>query len=423
MRKLFVRQVSNLLSFLFLFIYLFPIYLKGLPFSTRIILSLIGIILVFYSILKYKKITIDKHLCTIFFTVVLLSSVSIISLLINNTSDVEFVTYPITFLLICFSSHAVIEALRFLHGGDLFENILRMFIITCVVQAVLALMFFFIPEVKDFFYQFIKSNELEELALERSLEYRLQGLGANFFIAGIMNAIALIFVSYLLFYEKNKSKLKLYLIFFFLILVIGSAMSRTSAVGAGIGLIFLFWKSCILNLKVRTEFLKLTKYLFIIISLIILVCIYFYNTSEQFALLMRYGFDAFFNYFEEGELRTNSTDALMEVYIFPEALKSFIIGDGLFADPLNPETSYYMHTDVGYSRLLFYFGIIGSFTYFFMHYYVSKKCWQLDKKNQYLYIMLLILFFILLNKGVVNLMHVFMLFWFSLPYRKDIQYE
>jgi hypothetical protein len=298
-----------------------------------------------------------------------------------------------------------------------------MFIVACVVQVVLALIFFLIPEIRESFYYFIKSNELEELALERSLQYRLQGLGANFFIAGIMNAIALVFISYLLVYENNKLNIKLYLISFFLILVIGSAMSRTSAVGAIIGICFLAWRSGILKLKVKNRFSKLTKYLFVIISLIALVCIYYYNTSEQFALLMRYGFDVFFNYFEEGELRSNSTDALLEVYIFPETFKSFIIGDGLFADPLEPETSYYMNTDVGYSRLLFYFGIIGVFTYLFMHYYVVKKCWQFDKKNLYLYIMLLLLFFILLNKGVINLMHVFMLLWFSLPIKKEIQYE
>ncbi len=53
--------------------------------------------------------------------------------------------------------------------------------------------------------------------------------------------------------------------------------------------------------------------------------------------------------------------------IFPESLKTWVIGDGYFANSrydINylgtaTEGGFYMGTDIGYLRFLFYFGVIG----------------------------------------------------------------
>lgn len=55
------------------------------------------------------------------------------------------------------------------------------------------------------------------------------------------------------------------------------------------------------------------------------------------------------------------------MYVFPDNLKTWIIGDGYFSNPYNTDPfyigtrsrGYYMGTDVGYLRFIFYFGLIG----------------------------------------------------------------
>jgi len=47
----------------------------------------------------------------------------------------------------------------------------------------------------------------------------------------------------------------------------------------------------------------------------------------------------------------------------PNNIKTLILGDGYYQNPRD-STLYYMNTDVGYLRLIFYFGLIGTLAYF-----------------------------------------------------------
>src|SRR5690606_28622599 len=71
-------------------------------------------------------------------------------------------------------------------------------------------------------------------------------------------------------------------------------------------------------------------------------------------------FEMFIQYSEGGQIETNTTDVMLRMYIWPEELSTWIYGDGLI---LNGDGSYYMHTDIGYVRLLYYFGLIGIFSF------------------------------------------------------------
>ena len=55
------------------------------------------------------------------------------------------------------------------------------------------------------------------------------------------------------------------------------------------------------------------------------------------------------------------------MYVFPDNLKTWLIGDGYFSNPYNIDPyftgrfvgGYYMSTDVGYLRFIFYSGLVG----------------------------------------------------------------
>lgn len=77
----------------------------------------------------------------------------------------------------------------------------------------------------------------------------------------------------------------------------------------------------------------------------------------------------FINYSSDAGLSSASTDRLKEMYVYPTSLKTYLIGDGLF----NLKDHYYMETDVGYLRLLFYGGIPVALCFFYLSLHDYKK--------------------------------------------------
>ena len=104
-----------------------------------------------------------------------------------------------------------------------------------------------------------------------------------------------------------------------------------------------------------------------IILIAIPISVYFYNTNPGTMKLFRFAFEGFFNYFEKGEWYVASNDTLSTMVVFPETFKTWLIGDGYFSNPTNTDPyfigqvtgGYYMGTDVGYLRFIFYCGVIG----------------------------------------------------------------
>lgn len=58
-----------------------------------------------------------------------------------------------------------------------------------------------------------------------------------------------------------------------------------------------------------------------------MLSVYLYNNDPFFYKNIRFAFEAFFNWVETGELRTDSTDKLNTMmWVWPEDVKSWIIG-------------------------------------------------------------------------------------------------
>ena len=87
----------------------------------------------------------------------------------------------------------------------------------------------------------------------------------------------------------------------------------------------------------------------------------------------------------------------MNMYVFPDNLKTWIIGDGYFDNPQDIDPyytgevtgGYYMGTDVGYLRFIFYFGIFGltSFIAFFIA--ITQSCMKKFSQQSLLFLLFL----------------------------------
>lgn len=94
----------------------------------------------------------------------------------------------------------------------------------------------------------------------------------------------------------------------------------------------------------------------LMISLILgLILIYFIAINFQDNIYIYHALEPIIQYNSTQEVQTSSSDKLINDMLILPSDKQFLIGDGLYT---NSDNSYYMHTDSGYLRQLFYGGFL-----------------------------------------------------------------
>ena len=112
-----------------------------------------------------------------------------------------------------------------------------------------------------------------------------------------------------------------------------------------------------------------------------------------------------------------SNELLKQGFIFPNNVKTWLIGDGYFgstdADPYyvgRRWAGFYRGSDVGYSRFLFYFGLTGLLAFSVFMTKASMVCMYRFKTMKYMFLVLLALNFIYWFKVSTDIFIVFALF-------------
>lgn len=198
---------------------------------------------------------------------------------------------------------------------------------------------------------------------------RMYGIGAALDPGGIRFAVILVMIAHQFSTNLNVRNNSLYqtsdLVAFATITIIGSVISRTTTIGAGLGIayiiiaLFRMRRGGFVTLRMIRRF-----FWFILVMVgITVAAVYFYRSSATFKEYLRFGFEAFFNWVETGEFRTDSTDVLMErMWIWPTDLHTWIFGRGTFG-------IYENNTDIGYCNFTLYCGLVGMviFSIFFLY--------------------------------------------------------
>ena len=165
---------------------------------------------------------------------------------------------------------------------------------------------------------------------------------------------------------EKKQWIWLYLLSFFVISVIGNIIARTTIIGVGLAMLVWLIGAFADRQADGNRFFILQRWIAVGIVAVI-VCSVLYSESPVFKDNFRFGFEGFFSLAETGRWETNSNNILKNMIVFPDNLHTWIIGDGYFDNPFNRDMNYigpnfggyYMATDIGYLRFLFYFGLIG----------------------------------------------------------------
>lgn len=397
----FTRYVHDIYGVILVFLFIYPLIFTFLPgLSTRIIMGILGIIGLFRSV--YWKLIKTSGILKWLIIIVLISVVSII---INSTHDFEFVKFCLSMIIIFAAASWILTQIR-KRKGHLTPSVITDYIICAVdVQMCLVVIFAIMPSVKDIVLSYIVEDlRIEEVISTDASIARLVGLGTQFFGAGIINSAALICVGSRM-KEKNFTNCIFYIISFFLIGVVGIIMSRTTMIGAGISLFMLFYK------QDRKQVFKAIRLVVLTFIVIILALFMFpIKLSSESEAMLQYGFELFYNYSNSGSMESPSTNRMFEMYeTYPTDIKTWIIGDAMYS---NPSGGYYMNIDIGYLRLLFYFGIIGTLAIIMYHYRMYKLMARISGQ-QVLALSFLLLYFAVNFKGYTHLTPFFCLYFFS----------
>lgn len=337
--------------------YYFPVTLVAFPIAnSKMILAAMGLLFFLWNHLKYRSTSIRKELFPVLLLGIIFSLSSFFSVVYNDTNDYVFATYFVSMCVWLGGAYCIIYLLKTIYKTVTIRIVFFYLALVCAAQCILAVMIDNIPALQN----------IVDSTFGISSEYfeknpRLYGIGAAFDTAGIRFSCVLVAVGYMIKNSYDRSEKNFYIILLLIIGVIGNMISRTTIVGLAIAFVYIFSSSFSWikeNITSKGFFWGIGMCVFIIV--LFYFGTYMYNNIPQARKVFEYGFEGFINLFKTGTYSTHSSDLLLDYIfdIYPDNLKTWIIGDGYFADPYDPN-KFYMGTDMGYIRFIFYCGIIG----------------------------------------------------------------
>lgn len=353
MRFIIIIILGVLVSF-----YLFPVGLNALAesWNTKMLLAILGVGAFFLDYtpivrLKVNGIVLGSILISILFSVVCFYAADY-----NYTSDYSYATYFSSFFVWVFGAYFVGWAMRYFYGRITLRTLSYYLLGVCAVQCALALLIDYIPPFKSFVDSYISQGQFFLNSVNR-----LYGIGASLDSAGVRFSVVLLITSAVMNLDQvvrsSSIKYGLLLAGFLFIAVVGNMISRTTTIGLLFSLLFFMYGSGAFRIIMHLHAIKRATILVCGLALIGAASYYLYRHNPKFYANMRFGFEGFFSWAETGVWRTHSTDVLnYSMWVWPEDLKTWIIGTGLFGH-------FVYGTDIGYCRFIMYCGLIGFVTF------------------------------------------------------------
>lgn len=398
--------------------YFFPFEWKAFPgINTKMAMAFVGLCLYLIQLGRSRSGAFNKDTVFLSLWAAIVSCIGFFSITYNNTPDYAYATYLVSMWVWIGAAYLLVHWFRWVHGYASVRLVAHYLIIVCVTQCILALWIDFSPAVKSVVDAYVEQGQN---FLNASNVNRLYGIGASLDVAGSRFAAMLAMLAFLMTLSERSSQNKLipfYWIAFFILAIIGNMVARTTTVGLIVAFLYLLYKTRIYTFHFA-ENKNIWGWFVCFLLVAIPVLAFMYGQHAEFQKNMRFGFEGFFSLVEEGRWEVSSNERLKMMYVFPETLKTWIIGDGYFANPIDTDPyftgevigGYYMGTDVGYLRFIYFFGLIG-LTAFSMFMYKSYRvcCSRLTNYKELFFLFLAINFIVWL-KVSTDIFLVFALF-------------
>lgn len=379
------KLIKILLAGIAVSFYFFPFEFTFLPgVNTKMAMAGVGLMLYALDLAKGRAPQINKDGFQIAVIAALVSLCGLASVIINNTNDYTYATYIVSMFVWLGGAYTAVKLVKWLHGYVSVELICNYLIGVCVGQCVLALMIDSIPAFKALVDRFVVGFDFVDTDTLTKAN-RIYGIGAGLDVAGTRFATVLVMIAFMiqrLSGSRFYNYIWLYLVAFLLIGLVGNMMARTTTVGIIVALVYWIMSSGVFNMSLRKDNVRVWKYLVGALCIALPIIIYLYSANQQFHDNVRFAFEGFFSIAETGKWETNSNNILKDMIVFPDNMKTWLIGDGYIENPYSRDPyyvgpnfgGYYMATDIGYLRFIFYFGLIGLVTFISYFFKVAKTC-------------------------------------------------
>ena len=339
--------------------FVFPTDFTFLPsaINSKMIMAGWGVLVFLYRSIREKRVEIPRIVLVSGVLAALFSLWCLIAVTLTETYNMEYVSYIKSFLTWVLGALGACAVMKFCTGKDDLPTLTKYLAIVCVSQCALALIFDNVPSVASMADRFfITGSDFYRTG------GRLYGIGCALDVAGVRFSAILLLMAHQIatnahLGEKNLSIVTM-LSAFFVTMVVGAMISRTTVVGAALGLAYM----ALVNLEVTrggyVSSRQVRVFLVGVVTLLIMgaVAVYLYQSSQAFYENVRFGFEGFFNWVETGELRTGSTDHLKTMWVWPTTPRGWWIGEGIVG-------VYQTNSDIGYCNFILYCGLIGMVIY------------------------------------------------------------
>ena len=370
MKKVLLTAVMTLV----MSAYLFPFSVTFLPHAvnSKILVAVFGIFVFVFNGIRNRGLNISEPTLFAGLLAAIFSAWCLFSVTEGSTYDMTYASYIVSFITWMFGAYGACAALSLIFKQEAnLDLVVRFLALACVFQCVMAVI--------------IDNNATVSAFVDRFLDdkldfykrgHRLYGIGAAVDPAGIRFSAVLVIMAHLFATSKAVHSNSLYqtslLLGYTVIVIIGAVISRTTLVGASLGLAYMV----IYLFRLRkggfatTQMIQIFFWFFALLAAVLVAAVYFYRTSITFQGYLRFGFEAFFNWVETGEFRTSSTDTLNTMWTWPSDLKTWIIGRGTYG-------VYDNGTDIGYCNFTYYCGLVGmvifSIYFLYCHLVLNRK--------------------------------------------------
>lgn len=412
-----IRFIRVLIICILASCFYFPFEFVVLPgINTKMMLAVLGFGFAVMELVRKRSMSISREFLFLLLFAASVSLASLLSITLNQTPDSTYVSYIVSFSVWLSGAFSICCIIRALHGTISVQLVLDYLIGVALVQCVAALWIDSSPDIARMVNSAINFGQSVSIEVKR-----LYGFGATLDVAGARFSAILVGIGFYLSEIKEKLSFQrriLYILAFITISVIGNIIARTTMVGMIIGLVINF--VCIVFKPEDNGSDKITMVLSwtSILVLGVLVCIYLYNTAPQAKKLFRFAFEGFFSLVEKGHWEVSSNEKLKTMVVFPETIHTWMIGDGYFMNSrydINylgdaTDQGFYMGTDVGYLRFIFYFGIVGLIPMMGVIIYSAVICMRHFREERLLFLMALAVGLIIWLKVSTDIFCFFALF-------------
>lgn len=404
-----IKYLGIIVSLILTSFYIFPFEPAAMPsINVKFVLACLSIPIVLIQTVRKRDSKFDKDLLTIFLYSLPISLFSWISNIYNETYDYSFNYYFVSIFAWMGAAYFVVSVIKHVHNALSIKLVANYLIGVCCLQCVLAQVMVYNPTIGDFIDGLMATGGE---AFMGDAGDRIHGLGCALDVAGGRFAAMLLMNAFLMTKAKRRIEIYFHTIAFLIIAVLGNMIGRTTSVG--VIMCFIYW--CYDALLIREARKEYINHLGMLLLIAIPIMVILYNTNDVFYKNIRFGFEGFFALAEKGKWDTNSTNILTQnMVVFPDNMKTWIIGDGYGANPYNDPYyigpayhGFYMGTDIGYLRFIFFFGVLGMFSMIAMFIGFYRLCCNRFATYKNMILLLLVLNLIIWCKVTSDLLPVF----------------